>query len=125
MHESKHFLPGQFVHSESTMFIKSYKIVQGFVLSSLYLLYNSLQKEDKASKVTLQQLFQLILEVFLSLFWTMFIYTELYDWLVDDLGQVFTKLAVADLVNGAEFGNVITFFVYYSQDVNYWWIIYL
>jgi hypothetical protein len=28
-------------------------------------------------------------------------------------------------VNGAEFGNVITFFVYYSQDVNYWWIIYL
>jgi hypothetical protein len=49
----------------------------------------------------------------------MFIYTELYDWLVDDLGQVFTKLAVADLVNGAEFGNVITFFVYYSQDVNY------
>jgi hypothetical protein len=48
MHESKHFLPGQFVHSESTMFIKSYKIVQGFVLSSLYLLNNSLQKEDKA-----------------------------------------------------------------------------
>jgi flagellar biosynthesis protein FliR len=43
---------------------------------------------------------------FLSLFWTMFIYTELYDWLVDDLGQVFTKLAVADLVNGAKFGNL-------------------